>query len=205
MRHDWAPTESVTIISSKNCPHITAVKVVVSVQLFSGLQLAQKIAPENPHRTACHKFRPSVNLDEYDSLQGSSDPSNATGTTFSAVTRVCLIRAPVASYTWQYPPTAAGILVHEDTCRTLCLRLLQSVFVRLQKQKLTGISKFTKTLPVAQCLIHFLPTTCLSRLSYRQLSTINTSCHATRKRSIDQTVIGLYSGKVYNCFPYGLQ
>ena len=40
MRHDWAPTEHATIIFSKNCLHITAVEVVVSVQLFPGLQLA---------------------------------------------------------------------------------------------------------------------------------------------------------------------
>jgi len=37
MIHDWAPTENATIISSKNCPHITAVKVVVSVQVLPGL------------------------------------------------------------------------------------------------------------------------------------------------------------------------
>jgi len=40
MRHDWAPTEHATIILSKKCPQITAVKVAVSVQLFPGLQLA---------------------------------------------------------------------------------------------------------------------------------------------------------------------
>ena len=32
--------ENATILSSKNFPHTTAVKVVVSVQLFPGLQLA---------------------------------------------------------------------------------------------------------------------------------------------------------------------
>ena len=45
---------------------------------------------KNPHMTAGHKFRPSVNLDEFDTLQGSSDPSNATGTTSSAVMRANL-------------------------------------------------------------------------------------------------------------------
>jgi len=35
--------------------------------------------------TARHKFRPSLNLDEFDLLQGSSESSNATGTTFSAL------------------------------------------------------------------------------------------------------------------------
>ena len=87
--------------------------------------------------TACHKFRPidmsylCVNVDEFNSLKGSSEPSNATGTTFSVVnyesesstkkslhTQVCSIRAPVASYR-AVVSTAAGILVHEDTCRTL--------------------------------------------------------------------------------------
>jgi len=38
----WAATEHGTITFSKNCPHITAVKVVVSVQLFPGLQLSWK-------------------------------------------------------------------------------------------------------------------------------------------------------------------
>jgi len=35
MIHDWAPTEHASIILSKN-----ALKVVVSIQLFPGLQLA---------------------------------------------------------------------------------------------------------------------------------------------------------------------
>ena len=48
--------------------------------------------------------------------QRSSDPSNATGTTSSAVMRVNLwqnncsirsLRVPVASHTWQYPPPLA--------------------------------------------------------------------------------------------------
>ena len=92
MRCDWAPTEHATIIFSKNCPHITAVKVVVGVQLFQDYSWPRKKALENPHVTACHvyKFRPSVKLDEYDSLQGSLDPSNATGATSSAVMRANL-------------------------------------------------------------------------------------------------------------------
>jgi len=72
--------EFAKIIFSKNCPRITAVKVVVGVQLFLDCSRRRKRAPENPHVTARRKFRPSVNVDEFDSLQGSSDPSNATGT-----------------------------------------------------------------------------------------------------------------------------
>ena len=52
MRHDWAPTEHATIIFSKNCPYITAVKVVVSVQLFQDCSWPRNKAPENPHMTA---------------------------------------------------------------------------------------------------------------------------------------------------------
>jgi len=40
MRHDWAPTEHTTTTLSKNRPHISAVKVVVSIQLLLGLKLA---------------------------------------------------------------------------------------------------------------------------------------------------------------------
>ena len=77
---------------SKNCPHITAVKVVVGVQLFQDCSWRRKKAPENPHMMASvrHKFRPSVNVDEFDSLKGSSNPSNATGTTSSVVMRANL-------------------------------------------------------------------------------------------------------------------
>ena len=35
---------------------------------------------------------------------------------------------PVMSHTWQYPPP--NILVHEDTCRTLCIHSSQSVLVQ---------------------------------------------------------------------------
>jgi len=41
-RHDWAPTEHAKIIFSKNCPHITAVKVVVGVQLFQDCSWRRK-------------------------------------------------------------------------------------------------------------------------------------------------------------------
>ena len=52
MRHDWAPTEHATIIFSKNCPHITAVKVVVGVHLFQDCSWPRKKAPKNLHMTA---------------------------------------------------------------------------------------------------------------------------------------------------------
>jgi len=42
MRHDWAPTEHATIIFSRNCPHITAMKVVVRRPVGPVLQLAYK-------------------------------------------------------------------------------------------------------------------------------------------------------------------
>jgi len=87
MRHDWAPTEHAKIIFSKNCPHITAVKVVVGVELVQDCSWHRKKAPENLHLTARHKFRSSVNVDQFDSLKGSSNPSNATGTTSSVVMR----------------------------------------------------------------------------------------------------------------------
>jgi len=89
------------------------VLVVVGVQFFLDCSRRRKRAPENPHMTARHKFRPSVNVDEFDSLQGSSDPSNATRTNSSVVMRanlqpkqllhmrVCSVRALVASHTWQ--------------------------------------------------------------------------------------------------------
>ena len=60
-RHDWAPTEHATIIFSKNCPYITAVKVVVGVQLSQDCSWPRKKDPDNPHMTARDKFRPSVN------------------------------------------------------------------------------------------------------------------------------------------------
>jgi len=66
------------------------VKVVVGIQLFQDCSWRRKKAPENPHMTARHKFRPSVNVDEFDLLQGSSDPSNATGTNSSVVMRANL-------------------------------------------------------------------------------------------------------------------
>jgi len=56
MKHDRAPTEHGTITSSKNCPCITALKVVVSVQLFPGLQLAWKQST----RKSAHDSRPQV-------------------------------------------------------------------------------------------------------------------------------------------------
>jgi len=41
----------------------------------------------------------------------------------------CILRwSPVMSHTWQYPPP--DILVHKDTCRTLCLHSSQSVLVQ---------------------------------------------------------------------------
>jgi len=40
---------------------------------FQDCSLPQNKAPENLRMTAGRKFRPSVNLDEYDSLQGSSE------------------------------------------------------------------------------------------------------------------------------------
>ena len=125
---------------SKNCPHITAVKVVVGVQLFQDCSWRRKKAPENPHMMASvrHKFRPSVNVDEFDSLKGSSNPSNATGTTSSVVMRAnlqqnnCSIRgyargrAPVASYTWQYPPPLAFWFTWIPV--ELCVSTLHKVF-----------------------------------------------------------------------------
>ena len=76
---------------------VTAVKVVVGIQLFQDCSWRRKKAPENPHMTARHKFRLSVNVDEFDSLQGSSDPSNATGTNSSVVMRANL-RQNIAPY-----------------------------------------------------------------------------------------------------------
>ena len=96
-------------LSTHNCSESNCKHPIVS-RIAAGL--ARIKAPENPHM-----FRSSVNLDEFDSLQGSSDPSNATGTTSSVIMRanlrqnncsihgrVCLVRAPVASHNWQYPP-----------------------------------------------------------------------------------------------------
>jgi len=61
MGHDWAPTELATIILSKICPHITAVKVAVSVQLFPGLQLSvlltQTIATHRHSKVYSAKLR----------------------------------------------------------------------------------------------------------------------------------------------------
>jgi len=102
MRHDWVPTEHVTTIFSKNFPHITAVKVVVGVQLFQNCSWPRKKALENAHMTAPHKFRPSLDLDKFDSLQGSSDPSNATSATSSAVMRANLQQnnCSICGYAW---------------------------------------------------------------------------------------------------------
>jgi len=58
--------------------------------LFQDCSWPRKNALETPHMTARHKFRPSVNLHEFDSLQGSSDPCNATGATSSMVMRANL-------------------------------------------------------------------------------------------------------------------
>jgi len=124
------------------------------VYLYVGIRLPyvnmvglEKKVLENPHMTACHKFRPSMNLDEFDSLQGSSDPSNATGATSSAVMRanlqqnncsiymrVCLVRVPVASHTWQYPPPLAFRFTRIPV--ELCVSTLHKL-----SQQLTGISK----------------------------------------------------------------
>ena len=61
MKHDRVPTEHGTITSSNNCPRITAVKVVVGVQLSQDCSWPRKKDPDNPHMTARDKFRPSVN------------------------------------------------------------------------------------------------------------------------------------------------
>ena len=88
--HDWAPKERAIIsfcqeLSAHNCSESSCRCPVVS-------KIA--VGPETKHpkirTTAGHKFRPSVNLDEFDSLQRSSDPSNATGTTSSVGMRANL-------------------------------------------------------------------------------------------------------------------
>ena len=79
-----------------------------------------------------------MNLDEFESLQGSSDPPSATGATSSVVMRENLQQnnCSIHGYAQLEPqlhliPTTAGSLVHKDTCRTLCLRPSQGVLVQL--------------------------------------------------------------------------
>jgi len=67
MQHSFCQELSTHNCSESNCRRPVVSKIVVG--------------PETKHpkirTTAGHKFRPSVNLDEFDSLQRSSDPSSA--------------------------------------------------------------------------------------------------------------------------------
>jgi len=118
-------------LSAHNCIESSCKRPAV-VRIAVGLEKRTRLRKSAHHSMPLwHKFRPSVNLDEYDSLQGSSDPSNATGTTSSAImwanlrqnnssVRGCAQLEP-QSHLVLAVSTAADILVHKDTCRTSCL------------------------------------------------------------------------------------
>ena len=138
MRHDWAPTEHGTITFSKNCPHITAVKVVVSTQLFPRLQLASKQST----RKSAHDRGPQVQAIRelrrvrlaariirsfkcYWNYFQCGYVSKSLTKQF-LYTRVCSVRAPVASCTWQYSPPLTFWFTRIPV--ELCVSTLHKVF-----------------------------------------------------------------------------
>jgi len=116
MKHDWAPTEHATITFSKNCPHITAVKVVVSVQLFPGLQLTWKKASENPHMTAgltrCKDHQSILMLLELLPVRLCEQIFDKTIAPYAG-----MLGSSPSLISYLAVSTAAGTPVHEDTCR----------------------------------------------------------------------------------------